>query len=40
MPGDPSRLTSTVVALAQGMYESQDFSTMPIPTDALQDAGG
>ena len=29
----------TAVALAQGMYESRDFSAMPILADALQDAG-
>ena len=32
-------LTSTVIALAQQMYESRDFSAMPILADALQDAG-
>jgi hypothetical protein len=31
--------TSTVVALASQMYESRDFSAMPILSDALQDAG-
>ena len=31
--------TLTVVALAQHMYESRDFSAMPILADALQDAG-
>jgi hypothetical protein len=31
--------TSTVVALAKQMYQSRDFSTMPILADALQDAG-
>jgi hypothetical protein len=36
---DPSWRTSTVVALAQQMYESRDFSAMPILADALQDAG-
>ena len=36
---DPAWLTSTVVALAQGMYDSRDFSAMPILADALQDAG-
>ncbi|MCE9566031.1 MAG: hypothetical protein K8U57_28760 [Planctomycetes bacterium] len=36
---DKSWLTSTVVAIAQGMYESRDFSAMPILADALQDAG-
>jgi hypothetical protein len=30
---------STVVALAKQMYESSDFSAMPILADALQDAG-
>ena len=36
--GPPWR-TSTTVALAQQMYESRDFSAMPILADALQDAG-
>jgi hypothetical protein len=36
---DPSWHTSTVVALARGMYESRNFSAMPILADALQDAG-
>jgi hypothetical protein len=36
---DPEWLTSTVVALAGQMYESRDFSAMPILADALQDAG-
>ena len=31
--------TSTVVTLAQQMYEARDFSAMPILADALQDAG-
>jgi hypothetical protein len=31
--------TSTAVLLARGMYESRDFSAMPILADALQDAG-
>ena len=31
--------TSTVVAIAKAMYESRDFSPMPILGDALQDAG-
>jgi hypothetical protein len=35
----PSWRTSTVLALAKGMYESRDFSAMPILADALQDAG-
>lgn len=36
---DPSWLTSTVLSLAEGMYESRDFSAMPILADALGDAG-
>lgn len=36
---DPNWRTSTVVSIARGMYESRDFSPMPILTDALQDAG-
>jgi hypothetical protein len=36
---DPSWLTPTVVSLARQMYESRDFSPMPILADALQDAG-
>jgi len=35
----PSWLTSTVVALARQIYDSRDFSAMPILADALQDAG-
>jgi len=31
--------TSTTVAIAQQMYESRDFSPMPILADALEDAG-
>jgi len=31
--------TSNVVSLARSMYESRDFSPMPILSDALQDAG-
>lgn len=31
--------TDTVVTLARQMYESREFSTMPILADALQDAG-
>lgn len=31
--------TDTVVSLAAQMYDSRDFSTMPILADALQDAG-
>jgi len=36
---EPTWRTSTAVALAQQMYESRDFSLMPILADALQDAG-
>jgi hypothetical protein len=38
---DLSWVTSTVLALAlaQQMYDSRDFSAMPILADALQDAG-
>jgi len=36
---NPAWTTSTVVALAQGMYAERDFSAMPILADALQDAG-
>ncbi|HJZ58209.1 MAG TPA: hypothetical protein VKE74_24920 [Gemmataceae bacterium] len=35
----PEWRTSTVVQLAQPMYESKDFGPMPILADALQDAG-
>jgi hypothetical protein len=36
---DPSWRTDTAVALARRMYESRDFSAMPILADALQEAG-
>jgi hypothetical protein len=36
---DPSWRTDTAVSLARGMYDSRDFSPMPILADALQDAG-
>ena len=36
---DPSWRTSTVVALADQMYEARDFTPMPVLADALQDAG-
>jgi hypothetical protein len=36
---NPSWLTSTATALAQQMYDSRDFTAMPILADALQDAG-
>jgi hypothetical protein len=35
----PEWRTDTVVSLARSMYESRDFSAMPILADALQDAG-
>ena len=35
----PEWRTDTVLSLARGMYESRDFSAMPILADALQDAG-
>ena len=35
----PEWRTSTAVGIARGMYESRDFSAMPILADALQDAG-
>ena len=35
----PSWTTDTVLSLARQMYESRDFSAMPILADALQDAG-
>jgi hypothetical protein len=36
---DPSWRTSTVVALAAGIYEERAFDRLPILADALQDAG-
>ncbi|MBP3955674.1 hypothetical protein J8F10_10315 [Gemmata sp. G18] len=35
----PEWRTSTLLALAQQMYDSRDFSTMPILADALGDTG-
>jgi hypothetical protein len=35
---DPAWLTSTVIALAKGIYEERAFDRMPILADALQDA--
>jgi hypothetical protein len=35
----PEWRTDTAVSLAHQMYESRDFSPMPILADALQDAG-
>lgn len=37
--GDRSWFTSTVVALAQQIYELREFGAMPILADALQDVG-
>jgi len=36
---EPAWLTDTVLALARQIHESEDFTTMPILADALQDAG-
>jgi hypothetical protein len=36
---NPSWLTSTVIALATGIYSEKAFDRMPILADALQDAG-
>jgi len=36
---EPAWLTSTVVALAQGIYDGRAFDRLPILADALQDAG-
>jgi hypothetical protein len=36
---DPIWLTSTVVALATGVYQDRAFERLPILADALQDAG-
>lgn len=36
---DPAWRTDTVTALARTMYESREFSAMPILADALQDTG-
>jgi hypothetical protein len=36
---DPAWRTSTAIGVAQKMYDSRDFSAMPILADALQDAG-
>jgi hypothetical protein len=36
---DPRWCTSSVVGLAQSMYESRDFAAMPVLADALEEAG-
>jgi hypothetical protein len=36
---DPTWLTSTVVQLAEGIYQDRAFDRLPILADALQDAG-
>jgi len=36
---DPTWLTSTVVAVARGIYDDHAFDRMPLLADALQDAG-
>jgi hypothetical protein len=36
---DPEWLTSTVVALARGIYDERAFDRLPILADSLQDAG-
>ena len=36
---DPAWRSSTAVPLARRVYQSRDFSPMPILADALQDAG-
>ena len=36
---EPAWLTSTVVALAEGIYQDRAFDRLPILADALQDAG-
>ncbi len=39
VPFSPSWRTDTAISLARQMYESREFSAMPILADALQDAG-
>jgi hypothetical protein len=39
VPFSPEWRTDTTLTLARQMYESRDFSAMPILADALQDAG-
>ena len=39
IPLDPSWLTYTVLTLAAGIYADRALDRLPIPADALQDAG-
>jgi hypothetical protein len=39
VPFNPAWRTDTAITLARQMYESREFSAMPILADALQDAG-
>jgi hypothetical protein len=39
VPFEPEWRTDTAVAFARGMYESREFSAMPIFADTLEDAG-
>lgn len=39
VPFDPSWRSEDAVLLAKGMYESRDFSAMPVLGDALEEAG-
>jgi len=39
VPFDPRWLTPTALTLAHGMYESRDFTPMPVLADALEEAG-
>jgi hypothetical protein len=39
LTASPEWLTTTTVSIARQMYETRDFSAMPIVADALQDAG-
>jgi hypothetical protein len=39
VPFDPAWRTGNVGGVARGMYETKDFSAMPVLADALEDAG-